>query len=411
MSLKKHGISSKIYETRSKDYTHGGNIALAPNALRVLDHVGLYDIVRPQGFNYEELAFTTGSGQILGKFLNGSIKEYHFPALRIHRTVVKDALRQKLEEEGIPVVYDKKCKRVISEDDKSATVEFTDGSRETADFIVGADGIHSHVRDFIQECKPEFSGLMGIMGTVMAPDLAHVKHDLQLPAMLFGDTGSFAIMPASFDGKEVGYFATIEQQDRGRDGWNELETHTDELKRLLEERFTSPGSKWPDLVKALCDKTPVETLTSWPFYSVPHMEHFSSPKGRVIVLGDSAHAIPPTGGQGAAMALEDAEALGYTIAHACYPDFDAKSLPQLIQAWEKHRMPRLQKVIDFTTKNGSLRRSSPHVWEQAAKEWVIWAAFKLRGEEAGAEWMYSYNAEAVRADLGGIGLQKPSTWS
>lgn len=41
--------------------------------------------------------------------------------------------------------------------------------------------------------------------------------------MLFGANGSFAIMPASFDGKEVGYFATIEAEDRGREGWAKLE--------------------------------------------------------------------------------------------------------------------------------------------------------------------------------------------
>ncbi|KAF2105103.1 salicylate hydroxylase [Rhizodiscina lignyota] len=411
LSLKKHKISSAIYEVRSKDWEHGGNIALAPNALRVMDSIGLYDEIRSSGFNYQELAFTSGNGHTLGKFLNGSIKEYHYPALRIHRTIVREALRKKVEEVGIPMYYEKKCTKVVGEDDNSATVEFADGEKVTADFVVGADGIHSHVRQFIHPCEPEFSGLMGIMAQVDASELRDIDHGLQLPAMLFGEKGSFAIMPSSFDGKEIGYFATIEQQDRGRDGWAKLETDKDEMAQLLADRFTYNGSTWPEMVRALCEKTPKDTLTSWPFYSVPHMEKFSSPKARVIVIGDSAHAIPPTGGQGAAMALEDASTLAYTLAHSYFPDFQRQYLPQLLEAWEKHRMPRLHQVVDFTTKNGNLRKSSPHYLEQAAKEWVLWTALKMSGETGGAQWMYSYSAEDVKKNIGETGLKTVTTWT
>jgi hypothetical protein len=52
-------------------------------------------------------------------------------------------------------------------------------------------------------------------------------------------------------------------------------------------------------------------------------------------------------------------------------------------------------VMDFTGKNGYLRKSSPHVYEQAVKEWVVWAAFKFMGPEGGAESMYTYNAKSV----------------
>jgi hypothetical protein len=60
---------------------------------------------------------------------------------------------------------------------------------------------------------------------------------------------------------------------------------------------------------------------------------------------------------------------------------------------------RVAKVLDFTTKNGTLRKSNPHFYEQAAKEWLIWAAFKFMGSERGAQWMYQYSAESVRADF------------
>lgn len=106
------------------------------------------------------------------------------------------------------------------------------------------------------------------------------------------------------------------------------------------------------------------------------------------------------------MALEDAETLAYTLAESLIPPppKNAKStynshLISLATAWNTHRQSRVKKVLDFTTKNGTLRKSSPHFYEQAAKEWVMWAMFKWTGPEGGVHWMYEYNAESIKAAL------------
>ena len=104
------------------------------------------------------------------------------------------------------------------------------------------------------------------------------------------------------------------------------------------------------------------------------------------------------------MALEDAETLAYTLAEGLTPPpsnsgkatGDAQR-SAVIAAWNTHRHARVAKVMDFTSKNGSLRKSSPHFYEQAAKEWVLWAMFKWTGPELGVQWMYKYAAESVRA--------------
>lgn len=100
------------------------------------------------------------------------------------------------------------------------------------------------------------------------------------------------------------------------------------------------------------------------------------------------------------MAFEDAETLAYVLASISKPAFgDTQDLARALDKWEQHRRGRINKVIDFTTKNGSLRKSSPHFYEQAAKEWIVWAMFKWMGPEGGAKWMYSYNAENVLGAL------------
>jgi 2-polyprenyl-6-methoxyphenol hydroxylase-like FAD-dependent oxidoreductase len=173
LCLQKHGIRAAVYETRSKGYQRGGNIALAPNALRVMDHIGIYDQLRTSGYNYEELAFTNGAGHVLGKSLNGSQKEYNFPALRIHRAVVREELTRAVERQGIEVYWGaKKCVGVKEEHENGATVLFEGGEVVAAEFVVGTDGIHSRIRPFIDpHTEPQFSGLMGVMGTVMAENL------------------------------------------------------------------------------------------------------------------------------------------------------------------------------------------------------------------------------------------------
>jgi hypothetical protein len=67
----------------------------------------------------------------------------------------------------------------------------------------------------------------------------------------------------------------------------------------------------------------------------------------------------------------------------------------MFEKWQMRRVERVAKVMVFTGKNGSLRKLSPRFYEQAAKEWIVWAVFKFMGPEGGAEWMYSYNAESV----------------
>lgn len=395
-------MRSEIFEVREPNYYKGGNIALAPNALRVLDHVGIYDRIRTQGFNYEELAFLNGSGVTLGTLFNGSQKIYNYPALRIHRSIVRGTLVEELGRQGISITYGKKCVGVKSESDKSAIVEFEGGETLEAEFVIGCDGIHSHIRPFFApNTTPAFSGLMGVMGCVDKSNLHSLKdgHGLHLPNMLFGSNGSFAIMPASFNGNEIGYFATIEEQDKGREGWAHLENDKAALHKILDDRFLPEEYAWPELVKELCQKTPEDTLTSWPFFSVPHPDTWASPKKRVIVIDDAAHAIPPTGGQGAAQAFEDAETLGYVLSRVFASDFSIEKLPEIISKWEQHRFARIAKVIDFTTKNGDMRKSSNHFYEQAAKEWLIWAMFEFMGPEGGAHWMYTYNAESVLGAL------------
>jgi 2-polyprenyl-6-methoxyphenol hydroxylase-like FAD-dependent oxidoreductase len=262
--LNRCNISCAIYEARPDAVSAGGNIALSPNALRALDHIGVYEMIRTQGFAFDNVAFLNGRGGHLANVLNGSYDDYNFPALRVSRAAIRDTLISELARVGVPIHYGKKVIGISNETVESASIEFADGEVVAAEHIVGADGIHSRIRKYVRpDAHPEFQDLAGISGTCKLSDLNGVDNKLPLPSFLFGSDGSFAIMPSSADGDSVSYFATFELPHRSREEWEALDNDKPKMDKMLKDRFHSESS-WPPVVRALCQQVPPDELTLWP---------------------------------------------------------------------------------------------------------------------------------------------------
>lgn len=218
-----------------------------------------------------------GKGAELGFVFHGNRGLYNFPALRIKRSVLREELVRLVKREGIPIHWDKKCVHVVSETTAtdpeftgSATVEFSDGEKLSAEFVVGADGIHSRVRPFIAPDvgEPRFDGLMGITGTIHADELGDLqeKTELHVPCMLFGAKGSIGILPFTFDGKEIEWFANLESEDRSREEWTRFGGDGQGMKDLILQRFLHDDKidQWPEMVRQFMLKTRPEAFTNWP---------------------------------------------------------------------------------------------------------------------------------------------------
>lgn len=279
LALKQRNISSIVFELRPHSICReGGYFALAPNALRVLSSIGVYDEIRSQGYNYEGLDFLSSRNlAVLGRVQNGSLKHYGFEALRISRHLVRQALLAELLRQGIEIRYDSKCIQITDNDIYrqeeaghygGVTVEFANGHVERGDFVVGADGIHSSVRKYIDpagESEPQFTRLMGVGGTVHRSRLSALRADMYLPCLILGKDNSFAMMPATKDGSEIGFFATIQEEERSRDAWTELGSDKEYLSKVLKERHSADNTSWPEVVRQVCLEMPSESLTVWPY--------------------------------------------------------------------------------------------------------------------------------------------------
>lgn len=251
-----------MYELRDEDFRKGGDIALSPNALRVLDHVGVYGRLRTQGWNYDTVRMINVAGKHLGSHTWGGLKRFHYHCLRINRDVVRRALLAEALVQGIPVNLNKKCVG-IAEGPDEVTVTFEDGETVSSGFLIGADGIHSLTRQFLYPgSAAQYSGLLVALGHTQRARVGTAMDELHLPTMFFGKNGTFSILPNDYEGNEIGYFITTDVPDRGQDQWTLLEKDKAAIGHIFEEIVEEKG--WPQYVRDLIQRTELENFRTWP---------------------------------------------------------------------------------------------------------------------------------------------------
>ncbi|KAH8817483.1 hypothetical protein F5884DRAFT_853898 [Xylogone sp. PMI_703] len=385
---KENSFRPIIYELREQGDNRGANIALAPNGLRVLQHVGVYDKIRPLGYSFEAFTTYNGQGQVLGRALYGSEQHYGFRGLRIHRAQVHQALLDEVKAQGIPIRNGMRFAAIYEETDNGVKFRFENGQIAEADFLIGADGIHSKVRPYINKVEPVYSGFAGIIGLSIKRENLHESHrDIVFPCFTFGKTGFVAMMPSNHDGSVIDFFSTFPFPSQTKEWWEDFMSHREKQKKMLVERFGGP--EWPLFISKIAKEQATENLNAHPFFEVPELESWHSPKGRVILLGDSAHAMSPQAGIGASLAFEDAESLMCTMTHKLF----ANRPLDLLTIWENHRRDRVKKVLNAAHENGRKRRPESSIIKQKIKELTIWAQAMWNGPMGGQEWMYGYKVE------------------
>lgn len=386
ISLHRQGVACKIYELREPANATPGALMLSPNALRILDTLGLYERLSKQGYNFEVIDYKNDEQITTDQYYLGQEKLYGYKALRVYRQILLTELRAEVKKLEIPVVYGVKFSHVISEGDDGVNFAFTDGTRASADLLVGADGIHSTVRKHIAPgVVPKYSGMVAITCALQRKHLKYPSNicakDYPMPVAIHGKNGAFVMAPQNVDGSEVlaGTQRAWPEQDRA--GWDALLADREGLLELFKQGYES----WPEIVQSALDNVDLNTLSIWPYYVVPKLETWSSPTKRVIILGDAAHAIPPTAGQGASQGFEDA----FTLA-ALLPRITPKlPLNKALTEWKDMRQDRVDKVIKLTLQLNNARLPEAERLKLAAAGAPVWQS----GDQGELAWLYNADVE------------------
>lgn len=391
---------------------------LSPNALRILDSLGVYERIRNKGYNFSNMAFKNGNEETTDVYPLGDKDRYGYEALRVYRQILLAELRATVHASDIPVVYGKKFSHILSESPVEVSFAFTDGTSASAALLIGADGIHSTVRKYVSpSTAPGYSGTMAITCAIprAALEFPSDKDYSILPVGIHGAMGTFVLAPQNPDGSEFLAGTQKKYPEQTREGWERLFSAKDELLELL----SSNKSAWPSLVQSVLDNVPKESLSIWPFYLVPKLPSWtsSSHTNRVIILGDAAHAIPPTAGQGASQAFEDAYSLALllylntSLLSPSYPastafteqavnDAPAQSqdTAQTLIKWHAFRQARIDRVVALTLKLNNTRL--PQSERKLLDPGMIWSS-DSETDMAELDWLYNHDMEkAVLEEFG-----------
>jgi 2-polyprenyl-6-methoxyphenol hydroxylase-like FAD-dependent oxidoreductase len=135
---------------------------------------------------------------------------------------------------------------------------------------------------------------------------------------------------------------------------------------------TADARIYENIINLGCDNSN-GTLLILPRYVVPRLPKWTTPSGKIILIGDAAHAMPPDSGQGVSCAAEDAVALSLLLKHFLVTHEFAASegLTRTAKAFEEVRMGRVGKILDIAKRNGDNKKKIGWFMEKI-RDWFMW---------------------------------------
>jgi 2-polyprenyl-6-methoxyphenol hydroxylase-like FAD-dependent oxidoreductase len=332
LALLRAGIEVELYEQAESQKEFGAGIQISPNAARQLARYGLDEAldqcgVRPAAT--ERRRWQDGrllSRMPLGEF---AVDAFGAPYYHVHRADLLRILGDAVPDECI---YTGKRCIGITHSDGHATAQFEDGSDATAHLIVGADGIHSTVREHVAgPDKPRFSGNVAYRGLAPAERLSHL--DLETVGTgWFGPGGHFVHYFVS-SGRYLNFVAVTEEDTWTRESWTDPGSLED-----AHRAFDGWNQQLHEIIDA------VDETFKWALFDREPLPRWS--KGNVTLLGDAAHAMLPYMAQGAVQSIED----GATLA-VCLKNVGINGISDALTRYENLRRPRTAKVQEMSRAN------------------------------------------------------------
>lgn len=294
LALQDLSIQCTVYEaqnTQRAPRTYGGAMMISPNAMHIMDRLGVYQKLQSLGYPFEYVWYKNAREETIDKYPMGG-KAFGYNAMRIYRQELLETLYQACKERNVPVVFSKKFVEIVAETDTGVEFTFEDGTTEKATLLIGADGIHSKVRSYVcPGVEPKFVGMAAL--TWMTPtEKLRVPEgkDYQFPVSVLTTNGVLVMAPQRSDGSEMFTGTQFPTEDQTREGWEALLADKDKLLARAGQNIEI----WPDIAKSSIENIDVESFNLWPFRLLPPLPNWTSQTHhRVVILGDAARKHSP----------------------------------------------------------------------------------------------------------------------
>ncbi|HEU4397881.1 MAG TPA: FAD-dependent monooxygenase [Actinomycetota bacterium] len=341
MALQRAGIQATVYEAHPRGAEGIGIfLTLASNGIDALRTIDADRPALAAGFPTPGILLRSTTGKHLGTARTGLSLPDGTTSHTMKRADLYQAIHDEASARGIVVEHGKRLVDAEPAGDGVRAV-FEDGSDVTGEVLIGADGVHSAVRRLIDPNAPAptYVGLVNLGGYARG---VHVDAEPGSYTLIFGRRAFFGYLLAP-DG-EVWWFANVPRRDEPARG--EVEAIPAQAwQHRLAELYAEDSGPAVRLVQASEIASKASSI-----HSIPHLPVWH--RGRMVVIGDAAHAPTPTSGQGASLAVEDA-----VVVAKCLRDLpDAQ---QAFARFEALRRPRVERIIKVAARINSNKTAGP----------------------------------------------------
>ncbi|MDM0021322.1 FAD-dependent monooxygenase [Variovorax saccharolyticus] len=355
-ALHQTGHDVTVFEQARQFFRVGADINLTPNAVRALDGLGpsIAQAARASGARpTHRISRMWDTGAETSRLPMGDEAErkYGAPQLTIHRADLLAVLAEAFPLERVR--FDKRAE-AITASDEGVSIRFRDQDEATElDLLIGADGIHSVVRNAMFGAEsPRFTGVVAFRAVVPTERVKDLP-DIAAFTKWWGPSPESQIVTFPLNqGRDTFIFATTAQDSWHEESWTTAGS-VDELRGFY-ARFH------PD-ARALLDAC--DTVLKTALYERDPLPHWS--KGPMTLLGDACHPMMPFMAQGAGMAIEDAVVLARNLAGA-----DSRSRVQsALERYEAMRIERASRIQIGSRGNQWLKTGGDADWVYGYDAW------------------------------------------
>jgi 6-hydroxynicotinate 3-monooxygenase len=344
------GLRVDVYEQASQFAPVGAGIQLTANAMRALGGLGLIEHLR--GIGFVPAAFHSrewDTGKVTNVLMMGKALEqrYGAPDLMIHRARLHAALVALIPRHRIH--FGRKLV-AIEQNESTATLVFADGSRVEASLVVGADGIHSMVREALFGAEqPRFTGRVAYRTTYPTPLLDGMAVDER--AKWWGPDRHVVHYFTTAGEDEIYFIAVVPEPNFRVESWS-----TKGDKDALLAAFAGCHPQ----LRAILAAAP--ELRKWALVERDPMPSWG--KNGIVLLGDACHPMAPYMAQGAASAIEDAVVLA-----RCLAQLSGSQIPAALAAYAASRRERTARMQLTNRENTWLRFNTDTDWVYDFDAW------------------------------------------
>jgi salicylate hydroxylase/6-hydroxynicotinate 3-monooxygenase len=355
-TLRQAGVNVTVYEQAHQFGRIGAGIQMLPNSMHVLRGIGVENRLKQVAHAPYSHLNRDGVSGVVKRELPMPEDLFGAPFLCMHRADLHDALASVVPSE---IIHLNKKLVGLDQNGGPVTLRFADGTTATADAVIGADGVHSLVRDLIiGPDKPIHRGRIAyraVFKSNLMPREISVSR-----TKWWGEDRHIVIYYTTRDRSEL-YFVTSVPEPGDwitRESWS-AKGDVRELRAAyagFHEEVRMVLDACPDCHKwAILERDPLPTWS----------------QGRVVLIGDACHPMTPYMAQGAATSIEDAAVLA-----RCLQGVDTANLEAAFKRFEAHRKPRTSKIQAI---------SSANTW--------------MQGGSDDPSWLYGYDAWNIDLDL------------